>query len=125
MINNLHINGVHTEVTDDMRQYVQKKIGNLDKFMPRNARESASIDVKLKEAKAQNKQSFECELIVKLPHATLTVHRKATTVLAAIDEAEANLKNQLKRYKDTHNPSRVQRHVIARFRRSTKPAQLS
>lgn len=116
MINNLHISGVHTEVTKDMRLYVEKKIGGLDKYMPRHSRESANVDVKLKESKAKNKQSFECEVIISLPKSTLTVHRKSTSVLAAIDEAEANLKIQLKKYKDTHNPSVLYRRVMSKFR---------
>lgn len=115
MINNLHINGVHTEVTEDTRAYVHKKIGVLSKFVPRKARESARTDVKLKESKARDKQSFECEVIMRLPQTNLTVHRKAATLLAAIDEAEANLKVQLKRYKGVHSSARLERHVIAKF----------
>lgn len=120
MINNLYINGIHTVVTDDMRLYIEKKIGTLDRFMPRSARESARVDVKLKEFKASDKLSFECEVIVGLPKATIAVHKKAKTMLAAIDEAEDNLKNQLKKYKNTHDPSRIRRHIIARFRAEPK-----
>lgn len=116
MINNLYINGIHTVVTDDMRLYTEKKIGTLDRFMPRSARESARVDIKLKEFKASDKLSFECEVIVNLPKSTITTHKKATTMLAAIDEAENNLKNQLKKYKNAHDPSRFRRHIVARFR---------
>lgn len=116
MINNLQISGVHAEVTEDMRLYVEKKIGGLHKFLSRHARQSASVDVKLKESKAKNKQSFECEVIVELPKSTLTVHRKASSIPAAIDEAEANLKIQLKKYKDTHNPAKLHRRIMSNFR---------
>ena len=119
MIKNLHISGVHSQLTDDMRLYVEKKIGGLYKYMPTKTRESAHVEVKLKEAKAKDKQSHECEVIMKLPRTTITAHRKSTSVLAAIDEVENSLKNQLKRYKETHAPSHFQRHVIARFRRRT------
>lgn len=117
MINNLHINSIHTDVTDDMRLYVEKKIGGLHKYMLRSSRESAQVDVKLKEAKSKDKQSYECEVIMKLPKGHITAHRKSTSMLAAIDEVEDNLKNQLKRYKNTHTHARLSRHVMARFRR--------
>lgn len=117
MINNLRISGIHMDVTNEMFLYVEKKIGCLHKYLPRTARESAQVDIKLKEASSKNKQRYECEVIMKLPKARLTAHRKSTSVMAAIDEVEDNLKNQLKRYKNTHDPSHLQRHVIARFRR--------
>ncbi len=117
MINNLRISGVHTNVTDDMRLYVEKKIGGLYKYMVRGSRESAHVDIKLKEAKSKDKQLYECEVIMKLPKAHITAHRKSSSMLAAIDEVEENLKNQLKRYKNTHTPARLSRHLMARFRR--------
>lgn len=120
MINHLHINGIHTVVTDDMRLYIEKKIGTLDRFIPRNARESARVDIKLKEFKASDKLSFECEVIIKLPKATITSHKKAKSMLAAIDDVEDNLKNQLKKYKNTHNPSRFRKHVVTKFRSETE-----
>ncbi|MGI9028188.1 MAG: ribosome hibernation-promoting factor, HPF/YfiA family [Candidatus Saccharimonadales bacterium] len=117
MINNLRISGIHTKVTDDMHIYVDKKIGGLHKYLPRASRESAQVDIKLKEAKSKDKRQYECEVIMKLPKSRITAHRKSSSMLAAIDEVEDNLKNQLKRYKNTHDPSHLQRHVIARFRR--------
>ena len=116
MIKHLQISGVHSQLTDDMRLYVEKKIGGLYKYMSRNIRESVHVQVKLKESKAKDKQKHECEVIMRLPKSTLTAHRKSITVLAAIDEAEENLKKQLKKYKDTHNPSLMKRHLRTRFR---------
>ena len=121
MINNLRISGIHMDVTTDMFLYVEKKIGGLNKYIPRRARESAQIDVKLKEGKSKYKQRYECEVIMKLPKARMTAHRKSTNVMAAVDEVEDNLKNQLKRYKNTHDPSHLQRHVIARLARKPEP----
>lgn len=117
MVNNLRISGIHTKVTDETRAYAEKKIGGLFKYMPKDSRESAQIDVKLKEAKSANKKLYECEVIMTLPKGRITAHRKSTAILAAIDEVEDNLINQLKRYKNTHSRSRIQRHVMARFRK--------
>lgn len=124
MINNLRISGIHTNVTEDMRLYVEKKIGGLHKYVLRNSRESAQVDIKLKEAKSKDKQLYECEVIMKLPKAQITAHRKSSSMMAAIDEVEDNLKNQLKRYKNTHTTSRLRRHVMARFRRRESAAAL-
>jgi ribosomal subunit interface protein len=119
MIKHLQISGVHSQLTDDMRLYVEKKIGGLYKYLPKAARESAHVEVKLKEKKSKNKQTHECEVIMKLPGKTITAHQSSQSVLAAIDEVEANLKNQLKKYKDLHSPERLHRRVISRFRGKT------
>ncbi len=123
MINNLHLTAIHTKLTDDMHLYVEKKIGGLYRYMPRGSRESARVDVKLKEAKSKDKRTYECEVIMKLPKASLTAHRKSTSMLAAIDEVEANFKNQLKHYKNMHSPSRLQRHVMSRIRGRQRAAE--
>ena len=53
MIKKIEIAGIHTEVTDDLRKYIVKKISKLDQYMPKNARESAHVEVKLKEQKVK------------------------------------------------------------------------
>ncbi|HSD56235.1 MAG TPA: HPF/RaiA family ribosome-associated protein, partial [Candidatus Saccharimonadales bacterium] len=73
MINRLEISGVHMDVGTDLKKYVTKKIGRLDRFIPRAARESVHASVKLKESRAKDKNERTCEVIMHLPHGTLTV----------------------------------------------------
>jgi ribosomal subunit interface protein len=120
MISKLQISGVHTKLTPELKAYAEKKIGELDRYLSQEAKQSAQAAIKLKEAKSKDKLRFECEVIMKLPKATLTAHKKSESLTAAIDETEDNLKNQLKHYKNTHNPSKLQRHVISRLKRRTQ-----
>ncbi len=115
----LHISGVHSKVSPEVAEYARRKIGPLDKYAPRHAAPSMHTEVKLKEDHAKDKLSCTCEVIMHLPHATLTVHEKATTMLAAIDTAEDKLKIQLKKYKDKHAVPRLHRRLAARLRRKT------
>lgn len=124
MIQHLQISGVHSQLNDDMQIYVEKKIGGLYKYMPKRVREAAHVDVKLKENKSSDKQIHECEVIMKLPKSTLTAHKHSTNILAAIDEVEDNLKNQLKKYKDKHAGPRVHRRLINSFKRQPAPDSL-
>lgn len=119
MINTLQISGVHSQLTTKERNYVLKKIGGLDKYIPKMARPSTFVEVRLKDKKAKDKRSHECEVIMKLPKSTITSHRNSTSFIAAIDEVEENLKKQLKRYKDLHTFSRISKHTIARLSRKS------
>jgi len=116
MIKRLDISGVHMDVGTDLQRYVAKKIGRLDRFIPKAARESVYVDVKLKEGKAKDKNERTCEILVQLPHETLTVKETTINVYAAIDIAETKLRQQLKKYKDLHASPKLHQRVLSRLK---------
>ncbi len=116
MIQKLEISGVHYTVDDDLKKYVTKKIGRLDLFMSAHARKSAHAEVKMKEGKAKNKRELTCEVILHLPHDTITVKETTINMYAAVDVVEAKLKTQLKRYKEKHNKERFHKRMLARIK---------
>jgi ribosomal subunit interface protein len=118
MIQRFDISGVHVHVDDDLRKYVTKKIGHLDRYILRRSRPSVHGEVKLKEAKAKDKNECTCEVILHLPHETLTVSESTINMYAAVDIVETKLKNQLKKYKDLHDNPRLHRRLLTRFQRS-------
>lgn len=122
MIQKLEINGIHTEVNDDLTKYVQKKLGKLDRYMPSFARESAHVEVKLKEQKIKARVECTCEAILHLPKETITVKETTVNLFAAVDVVEQKLKNSIKRYKQTHGSGRLQHRILARFKRSSARA---
>lgn len=117
MIKKLEIAGVHTKVGDDLKKYVTKKIGKLDRYIPRKARESAHAEVKLIESKAKDKKECTCEVILHLPHGTITVKESTLNMFAAVDIVESRLKNLIKSYKDKNLPAKFHRRVMAKLRR--------
>ncbi len=119
MIEKLEINPVHTKVDDDLRKYVNKKIGRLDQYLSRHSRQSAHAEVKLKESNAKDKKQFTCEVILHLPHDVISTKETTINMYAAVDIVEAKLKNQLKKYKEKHDSSKLRRRVLARLRRNS------
>jgi len=117
MIKKLEVSGVHTTVDSDLQKYIMKKIGKLDKYMPRHARESAHAEVLIKESKIKERKQHTCEIVLYLPKETLTIKETTLNPYAAVDIVEAKLKNQLKKYKETHSTLRIHRRVLARLRR--------
>lgn len=117
MITKLDISGVHMEVGPELKKYATKKIGRLDRYVPRKGRESVYAEVKLKEGRAKDKNQRTCEVLLHLPHETLTIKETTINMHAAIDIAETKLRHQLRRYKDLHASPKLHQRVLARLKR--------
>lgn len=117
MIERLDISGVHLQVDDDLRKYVHKKIGHVDRYIPKHSRLSVHVDVKLKEAKAKDKKECTCEVILYLPQEILSVQESTINMYAAVDIVEAKLKSQLKKYKSLHANPKLHRRLLVRMHR--------
>lgn len=124
MIKKLEISGVHMAVGDDLRKYVVKKLGSLDKYIPRHARMSVHAEIKLKESRVKASEQRTCEIIVYLPQETITISESTVNVFAAVDIVEEKLKNQLRKYKEKHAVPRLRQRLMARLKRS-EPNSLS
>lgn len=118
MIEAIDITGVKYDVDETTRRYVTKKIGRLDRYLPRHARKSVSADVKLKQINAKHGNKYEAEVIVSLPEKMLTAKDSTLNMLAAIDIVEAKIITQLHKYKETAVPHVGRRGVLSRFKRS-------
>ena len=120
MIKKIEIAGIHTEVTDDLRKYIIKKISKLDQYMPKNARESAHVEIKLKEQKVKTRVECSCEVTLYLPKATISTKETTVNMFAAIDVVEEKLKNQIKKYKQKHASGRLHHRILARLKRVSR-----
>ncbi len=114
MINNLKISSSHYEVNEDIKKYIVKKIGKIDRFVPRHARKSILAEVMLLERKTKS-DKYECEVVLHLPEKQLTAKADTVNMFAAVDIVETKLKNQLKKYKGTHGGDKQDHH--SRLRR--------
>lgn len=118
MIETIDITGVKYELDDTTKKYVVKKIGRLDRYLPKHARKSATAEVKLKEVNRANGNKYEAEVIVMVPDKIITAKDTTVNVLAAIDIVEAKLVTQLRKYKQTTTPHIGRRGMLSRFKRS-------
>jgi len=114
MIDNLQISSSHYEVNEDIKKYIVKKIGKVDRFVPRHARKSIHAEVRLVERRTKSDR-YECEVVLHLPEKQLTAKSDTVNMFAAVDIVETKLKNQLKKYKGTHGGDKQDHH--SRLRR--------
>jgi ribosomal subunit interface protein len=118
MLQKFEVQGIHTKLDDNLRKYVTRKIGNLDKYLSRHNRQSAHAEVQLKEAKS-GKRNCTCEVTMHLPHETIVVKESTINMYAAIDIVETKLKQQLQKYKDLHQSGKMHRRLFARLHRQS------
>lgn len=124
MISHIDISGIHYEVTDDLKKYITKKVGKLDKFAPRHARKTIHVEVKLSERKTKSDRN-QCEIIVHLPEQQIMAKEATINMFAAIDIVEAKIKNQLRKYKDSHGGDRQDHHSkLRRLLRRKTPLEI-
>jgi len=124
MLQKFELKGVHTTIDEGLRKHVTKKIGRLDKYLPRHHRDSVHTVVELKEAKSKDKRQYICDVTMHMPHGEVNVKESALSMYAAVDIVESKLKQQIKKYKDSHATGKLARHLTARLRRRTYPESL-
>ena len=117
MVQKFEIQGIHKIKDENLRKYITKKIGRLDRYMSQPSRESAHIEVHLKESKTRNNDHCCCTVTMHLPKQIIVVKEHALNMYAAIDIVEAKLRQQLQKYKDLHHNGKNRRHLFGKFRR--------
>lgn len=118
MIAKIEITGIGLELGDDIKKYINKKVGRLDKYMPRHARQSVHAVVKMRQTNDHLGNKYECEVLLHLPGAIVQSKDATLNMFAAVDIVEQKLKNQLVKYKTAHIAHLHQKHkgVFGRIR---------
>ncbi len=114
------ISGVHAPVDDKLKRYIRRKIGGLDRYVPRNARRSSHIEIRLKEVAMKGDASRNhctCDVVLHVPHDTIALSETTVNMYAAVDIVEEKLKHAMRKYKETHAPAKLRQRLINRMRR--------
>ncbi|RWZ78580.1 MAG: ribosome-associated translation inhibitor RaiA [Candidatus Microsaccharimonas sossegonensis] len=123
MIHSIDITSVKYTAGDQVQKYVLRKIGKLDRYLPRHARKSVTADVKLKQVNRDHGNKYEAEIIINVPDKRLTAKDSTVNMFAAIDIVEAKIINQLRKYKQETIAHVGNRRVLSRSKRSQLPEQ--
>ncbi len=118
MIEALTITGIKYEVDEKSKKYIKKKIGALDRYLPRHARKSVKADVKVEQIDRRDGNKYQVEVIVTVPNKTITAQDSTLNVIAAVDIVEDKLATQLRKYKETSVAHVGRQGLMARFKRS-------
>lgn len=123
MIKNINITCMSYDIDEVTRKEVLRKLGGLDKYLPRHALKSAVMDVKLMDvSKKRNHfdEKYEVEVILSIPGEVINSKGLSGTVLLAIDAAAAKAQSQLRDYKQKNIAHIGRRGILSHFKRSFK-----
>ena len=116
------LKGRNFEVDEKMRAYVEEKIGGLEKYLPRQVRESASCAVMLEDDPSGREDNrYVCEAVLTVQGTKLVSREGTVNVYAAVDIVEAKLRSQLATYKDKYTKPRRERMLSRWLGRKTAP----
>lgn len=114
---NIDIVGIRTKISEKQAKYINQKIGNLEKYLPRAQREFVRAEVRIKEIWSKQLKQLESEITLKLPGKMLIVRESADSAMGAVDAARDKLKLEIKKYKETRANPKLRQRLVARYRR--------
>lgn len=93
-----NIRGENIEVTQAIRDYVQKRISKLEKYFEQSVDSTAHVNLKV----YQNKDA-KVEVTIPLPYLTLRAEETSPDLYASIDLVTDKLERQIRKYKTKIN----------------------
>lgn len=103
--------------TDKLQKYVEQKVKDIEKYIPRHARQSAQLGIRIIKAPKLKAESYTCSISLALPHQTLLASEKVEHSYAALDVVMAEIKRQITDYKGRHGRKSLRRRASNFIRR--------
>lgn len=104
------------EIDDRVRDYVEEKLGGLEKYLPRHARDTAQCSIILEDdANGREHNRYVCEAVLTVQGAQLVSREGTVSIYAAIDIVEAKLKSQILKYKEKHTTEPRRGKMLSRL----------
>ncbi len=115
MIEKIDISGSNFKVEESFKKYVEKCIGKLDRYLPRQNRKDVVAKVVVTEVNRDHGNKYELSVSLNIPGGkVLAAKDEASNIFAGIDIIEAKLTGQIRRYK-TENTNYDKKGFLKRF----------
>lgn len=117
MIENIEVSGSNYKVEPALVKYVEKRIGKLDKHIPRANRKDVVAKIVVTEVNREHGNKYEISASLDIPGGKVIAAKdEASNVFAGVDLLEAKLDGQIRRFK-TEVSNHKEKGIFARFRK--------
>lgn len=110
------ITGRNYEPDEKVRDYIEDKLGGLEKYLPKHTRDTANLTVVLlDDTSARNDTRYVCDANLSIQGGQMHAQEGAINIYASIDIVEAKLKAQILKYKDMHTTEPRREKMMTRL----------
>ena len=113
MIEKIEISGNGYKVEETFRKYVKKRLGKLDRYLPRSAKKDVVMKVVVAGIGKNRAEKYEISAAMDIPGGKVIAAKdECLNVFAGTDLVEAKLMGQIRRYKievQSHRPKKGNR----------------
>lgn len=107
MIEKIDISGNGYKIEEPFKKYAEKRLGKLDKYLPRGTKKDVVAKVVVSEIGKNKGEKFEISVAMDIPGGKVIAAKdECSNVFAGIDLVEAKLTGQIRRYKLEVQPHR-------------------
>jgi len=100
MIDKIELSGSNYKISESFHKYVTKRIGKLDRFLPRGNKKDVIAKIVVTEIDRTHGNKYEVSASMEIPGGkVISAKDECSNVFAGIDILEAKLKGQIRRYK--------------------------
>jgi ribosomal subunit interface protein len=100
VIENIEVSGVKYKVEEGFKKYATKRIGKLDKFLPKKNRKDVIAKIVVTQVNRTHGNKYEISAALDVPGGKVIAAKdEASNVFAGIDIIEAKLMGQIRRFK--------------------------
>ena len=116
MIEKIEISGNGYKIEEPFRKYVEKRLGKLDKYLPRHKKKDVICKVVVTEIGKGKNDKYEISAAMDITGGKVLAARdECTNVFAGVDLVEAKLMGQIRRYKLETQPHRQRKSLKSLF----------
>lgn len=114
---NIQLSSRKYEIDDNLRKYVKKKLGRLDRYMPRSHKAiGMSVEI-FRDPSGKEDNRYKVKAILEVPGPDIVAETATINPHSAIDIVEQKLRLQIRKYKDKNSPRRFRvKEMWNRFR---------
>ena len=111
MIEKIEISGNGYKIDESFRKYTEKRLGKLDKYLPRSAKKDVVCKVVVSEIGKNKGEKYIISAAMEIPGGkVLAAKDECSNIFAGVDLVEAKLTGQIRRYKLEIQPHRQKRN---------------
>jgi len=105
MINKIDVSGSNYKVEENFKKYATRKIGKLDRYLPRGHKKDVVAKIVVTEVNRDKGNKYEISCAMEIPGGKVISSKdECSNLYAGVDILEAKLTGQIRRFKLEQTP---------------------